>query len=339
MLRVAVNNCETKPSTNERNQMAKTAYELERDERIAQNKQRLNELNIPQMFTDLQASLQSSRRRNNPLKRRQLVSMSSRPMVMVEKRRSGRLTNTPATDYDERALDKADSVRSYRAISTSSEEVYTEEHVKLLGDRSSEWELFVDGYDASGNRIYDKANGQTCHQCRQKTLGLRTSCSCCQSLKGVFCGDCLYMRYGENVKEVAKNAAWTCPDCRGICNCSIHRIRKGWAPTGQAYPQAIAAGYKSVAHMLILQNLAHPVEAAVTQAAPSQPASELPPPTVAPGMEAPAVQQQICDLLPRKRKAESAKATSSKKAKKAAPRPPLQPIGLQRLTRSRAVQR
>lgn len=56
-------------------------------------------------------------------------------------------------------------------------------------------ELFVDGYDASGNRIYDKVNGATCHQCRQKTLGKRTSCAGCKSLQGVFCGDCLFMRW------------------------------------------------------------------------------------------------------------------------------------------------
>ena len=40
----------------------------------------------------------------------------------------------------------------------------------------------MDGYDAQGNRVYDKVEGQTCHQCRQKTMGKRTSCSQCQSL-------------------------------------------------------------------------------------------------------------------------------------------------------------
>ena len=29
--------------------------------------------------------------------------------------------------------------------------------------------------------IYDAENGGSCHQCRQKTLGLRTSCSRCKS--------------------------------------------------------------------------------------------------------------------------------------------------------------
>ena len=43
-------------------------------------------------------------------------------------------------------------------------------------------ELFKDGYDSNGNRIYDKVEGMTCHQCRQKTLGRHTSCSQCQTL-------------------------------------------------------------------------------------------------------------------------------------------------------------
>ena len=43
-------------------------------------------------------------------------------------------------------------------------------------------ELFKDGYGTDGNRVYDKVNGMTCHQCRQKTLGRHTSCSECQTL-------------------------------------------------------------------------------------------------------------------------------------------------------------
>ena len=148
----------------------------------------------------------------------------------------------------------------------------------------------------------------TCHQCRQKTLGKHTSCSCCNSLQvtlyqmpeilqlsivvqkslvaswsscpsactgqpalffnapicrvvawkahtanavlhqcsltlqGVLCGDCLFMRYGENILEVKEKDEWTCPVCRGLCNCSNHRIRRGWAPTGSLYRHAIAEG-------------------------------------------------------------------------------------------------
>ncbi|KAG5010725.1 hypothetical protein JHK87_019240 [Glycine soja] len=61
-------------------------------------------------------------------------------------------------------------------------EVYTEEQEKLLGDCESTWELYVDGYDEDGNRIYDPIKGEACHQCR----------------------------YGENVVEVHHNTKWTC---------------------------------------------------------------------------------------------------------------------------------
>ena len=50
------------------------------------------------------------------------------------------------------------------------------------------------------------------------------------------------MRYGENILEVAEKDEWTCPVCRGLCNCSNHRIRRGWAPTGSLYRRAIAEG-------------------------------------------------------------------------------------------------
>ena len=62
-------------------------------------------------------------------------------------------------------------------------------------------------------------------------------------MQGVFCGDCLFMRYGENnILEVEAAGAWECPPCRGLCNCSFHRIRRGWAPTGTLYRRAIAEG-------------------------------------------------------------------------------------------------
>ena len=46
------------------------------------------------------------------------------------------------------------------------EEIYTEEHDKLLGTCNTPWALFVDGYGKDGKRIYDQVRGQTCHQCR-----------------------------------------------------------------------------------------------------------------------------------------------------------------------------
>jgi hypothetical protein len=115
-------------------------------------------------------------------------------------------------------------------------EIYTEEHEKLLGNTERTWELFVDGCDKNGKRIYDPVRGKCCHQCRQKTLGYHTQCSQCNhSVRGQFCGDCLYMRYGEHVLEALENPDWICPVCRDICNCSFCRTKKGWLPTGAAY--------------------------------------------------------------------------------------------------------
>ena len=132
------------------------------------------------------------------------------------------------------------------------EEIYTQEHVAKLGDRQSEWELFVSGYDSQGRRLYDATKGVCCHQCRQKTLGTHTTCNKCKLMRGKFCGDCIYMRYGENVLEINENPEWECPVCRDICNCSFCRTKKGWMPTGNMYRAAIASGYKSVAHYLVL---------------------------------------------------------------------------------------
>lgn len=48
----------------------------------------------------------------------------------------------------------------------ANEEVYTDEHEKLLGTCETTWTLFVDGYGSDGRRIYDQIKGKTCHQCR-----------------------------------------------------------------------------------------------------------------------------------------------------------------------------
>ena len=199
----------------------------------------------------------------------------SKPVETGPRRRSERVKGNPAPNYAEEGPAGAFSAGAKNRRSAQrgprsglqeniEEEIYTEAHVAALGSCSRPWTLFMDGYDEAGNRIYDKVTGQTCHQCRQKTLGKRTQCSKCESLSGMFCGDCLYMRYGEHVDEVAENPDWICPPCRDLCNCSFHRSRRGWAPTGTLYRRSIAEGYASVAHYLVFNNL-HPsaIEAAL----------------------------------------------------------------------------
>ncbi|KFM22893.1 Cell division cycle-associated protein 7 [Auxenochlorella protothecoides] len=186
-----------------------------------------------------------------------------RAATFAEEGRSARVAGNPAVVYNESDLARAGLAEEERTKhdrrllkENIREEVYGVQHLSALGSHTKEWTLFEDGYDKSGNRIYDKVSGQTCHQCRQKTLGLRTHCSECQSLHGVFCGDCLFMRYGENVEEALQDSEWKCPGCRDLCNCSFHRSRRGWAPTGTLYRRAVAEGFVSVAHYLVLNNLA-----------------------------------------------------------------------------------
>lgn len=212
-----------------------------------------------------------------------------------EKEKEMRLTKKKNPEKRKKNSNKKNFTTLHTPV-TSADEVYSQAHVDSLGTHYQPWELFVDGYDlATGRRIYDASRGHTCHQCRQKTLGTHTACDCCGRLSGIFCGDCLFMRYGENVREAnaareaarARRAAraaaaagagagasssgggsengneneqqqdfgWACPPCRGLCNCSFHRARRGWAPTGSLYRHALAEGYASVAHFLVLTSV------------------------------------------------------------------------------------
>ncbi|KAM4538829.1 cell division cycle-associated 7-like protein [Odontesthes bonariensis] len=84
------------------------------------------------------------------------------------------------------------------------------------------------------DKIWDKENGSSCHQCRQKTLDTKTVCrsGVCGGGKGQFCGPCLKNRYGEDVRSVLLDPTWSCPICRGVCNCSLCRKKEGRCATG-----------------------------------------------------------------------------------------------------------
>ncbi|KAL8229212.1 hypothetical protein R6Q57_014112 [Mikania cordata] len=248
------NNEETNPTDS--TPKASSDYEKCREQRIKQNLERMQKLGIFDLSLKLKSIKPNIYRKNNkpsPIDHCKTPN-SSIPHLpsSVPTRRSSRLQNTPAISYSEVDLSKngkdGDDMLMER---TSRPEVYTEEHEKLLGDAKTEWTLFVDGYGKDGKRIYDQVRGKTCHQCRQKTLGHRTHCIRCTMVQGQFCGDCLYMRYGENVLEAQQNPDWVCPVCRGICNCSLCRQAKGWSPTGVLYRKISSQGYKSVAHYLI----------------------------------------------------------------------------------------
>lgn len=257
-------------------------YEQIREQRIRENKERLEKLGIADLSLKLIPTKTPSRRKILP------KTPSSQPP-----RRSSRLQNGapvsstficltfeqrkrrkygPTKEKKEQEPKKVDKKKGPKKkhrklqrrkkevyeVEEQGPEVYSEEHEKLLGNTDKEWTLCVDGYGPNGSRIYDPINGKSCHQCRQKTLGLRTHCRECNLVRGQFCGDCLYMRYGEHIVEANEKPNWICPPCRGICNCSLCRQAKGWPPTGLLYRKIKSLGFKSVAHYLIMTKRAPP---------------------------------------------------------------------------------
>ncbi|BFY97469.1 hypothetical protein BsWGS_00509 [Bradybaena similaris] len=98
------------------------------------------------------------------------------------------------------------------------------------------------------DKKYDSIYGTTCHQCRQKTDDMKTICRSadCLGVRGQFCGPCLRNRYGEDAKTALKDPNWICPPCRGICNCSFCRRKKGRASTGILIHVAREHGYHDV---------------------------------------------------------------------------------------------
>ncbi|XP_029104248.1 cell division cycle-associated 7-like protein isoform X2 [Scleropages formosus] len=105
---------------------------------------------------------------------------------------------------------------------------------------------------ASKDKIHDKQNGSTCHQCRQKTLDTKTVCRnpSCGGVGGQFCGPCLRNRYGEDVRTALLDPGWQCPRCRGICNCSLCRRQDGRCATGALVGLARFYGHNNVREYL-----------------------------------------------------------------------------------------
>ncbi|KAF8050976.1 hypothetical protein N665_1839s0005 [Sinapis alba] len=109
------------------------------------------------------------------------------------------------------------------------------------------------GVRVVGGRIYDSSNGKCCHQCRQKTMDIVASCKAMKKEKQCtinYCHKCLLNRYGEKAEEVDAIVDWCCPKCKGICNCSFCRKKRGQSPTGILTHKAKASGLSSVSELL-----------------------------------------------------------------------------------------
>lgn len=320
--------------------MTLTDYELERQRRVEENRRRMEQLGLPRMAEDMvQANAGEA-----PAKRERRKRTEAPELPLEPTRRSSRMEGRERPNYCfdlERTGGGSRAPKDGPLVAEGEKpEVYGLEHVLALGSHDKEWVMFSDGYVEEGGdrlRMYDAQNGASCHQCRQKTLGLRTACSRCTSGRGRLCGDCLFARYGENIEEVVNKKDWVCPCCRDICNCSNHRNKKGWAPTKALHRSAKARGYLSAAHYLVLTfaagleakraalasgfcppELAEKLEEEIAELE-EEAARNPPPPAPAPAAEAAAAtaaaegqqQKQQGDKPKRKRKSKAAAAGKS----------------------------
>ncbi|KAJ2062360.1 hypothetical protein GGI17_002478 [Coemansia sp. S146] len=96
------------------------------------------------------------------------------------------------------------------------------------GPRRSNFAL---GRRVVGRRIYDSTHGTSCHQCRQKTMDTKIKCSA-EGCTLMFDYHCLLGHYSEDA-NIIDHSEWICPRCRGKCNCSNCKKKRGERPTGQ----------------------------------------------------------------------------------------------------------
>ena len=103
------------------------------------------------------------------------------------------------------------------------------------------------------DKTYNQTTGTSCHQCRQKTADTKTICRSgkCVGVRGQFCGRCLQIRYGESVRDALLDPTWSCPPCKGRCNCSICMKRQGKGATGVLFNIAKTKGFNNVSAFLV----------------------------------------------------------------------------------------
>ncbi|KAL8064757.1 hypothetical protein ABFX02_01G112500 [Erythranthe guttata] len=160
-----------------------TEYERVRASRIKENMEKMRQLGINiHIPTSSIKEISKSSSIKAPKKKQQQKNHH----LAIPRRASSRLTGKKGIGneaYSSSDCDKASSMMK-------TEEVYNSEHEKLLGDCKNPWMVS----DDDNKPFYDPINGITCHQCRQKTLGLRTDCNLCRLPHGRLCGTCLYKR-------------------------------------------------------------------------------------------------------------------------------------------------
>lgn len=215
-----------------------SSYELERARRIQANQDMLRQLGMQSHFATLAKPSETDRPKTKPKSKPKRLDEEA-DEESTERRKSSRLSGIPA---EFGALKEEEDLDAELYDSSSGR--------KLGGGRQSN-----PGRRVIGGRIYDSENGTSCHQCRQKTLDPKVKCTN-ELSPGELCGIMICYRdlkgrYGEDMEEVLATGTWSCPVCRGTCNCSFCRRKRGKAPTGILKHKAQKEGFDSVHEYLV----------------------------------------------------------------------------------------
>uniref|UniRef100_A0A8C6SFN9 Cell division cycle associated 7b n=1 Tax=Neogobius melanostomus TaxID=47308 RepID=A0A8C6SFN9_9GOBI len=183
------------------------------------------------------------------------------PDTGSERRNPSRKARPPenfAVEEKSEPVRKVPRMVDIRALVEVDEDKVTVGAQKRKGSRKSQYyvksveeiteEELVNIAYRSKDKIWDKDYGSSCHQCRQKTLDTKSVCRSgfCTGVKGQFCGPCLKNRYGEDVRVALLDPTWSCPICRGMCNCSLCRKKEGRCATGILVQLARFNGHDNV---------------------------------------------------------------------------------------------
>lgn len=233
-------------------------YEVSREQRILENKLFMANLGLDQFKPSTELAEERQRAQQERLLKRQQREATNNGIGKETENLSSK------EDYEPRRSARSKGERpSYTGLDDNFDDFgYRPKVTGGMGGRRSK-----PGVRRVGGRIYDPVNGTSCHQCRQKTLDPKVTCTNeievvddpSGIVRRVQCNvkmdiQCLENRYGETMDDdFVASGRWICPKCRDICNCSFCRKKKGLRPTGILTHAAIGKGYGSVAEFLAVQ--------------------------------------------------------------------------------------
>lgn len=192
------------------NMSSLSEYELERLSRIEANAQLLASLGLVPLSASLPKPSLQTLRSKIQIPKAPIAPASDRPK---RTRNSLSVQDTQGSSFGTNKRRYSDA-----SIEYDSADDYSDEPNYIRPRKASKR-----AYE-KGGRFYDPVNGTSCHQCRQKTLDAKASCTASlidpktkkkYSCPIKICYRCLPNRYGQSLSEQFDHGAWTCPKCLG----------------------------------------------------------------------------------------------------------------------------